>query len=106
MKQSSQQPAPKVRTFARNVDRDLETICARCLEREPADRYQSAASLADDLQNWLDDRPIAARPAGLWLQSRRWVRHNRGLAALLVAFCLLVAGSLVWQLRAQKLRPP
>ena len=102
MKQSSQQPAPKVRTFARNVDRDLETICARCLEREPADRYQSAASLADDLQSWLDNRPIVARPAGLWLQSRRWVRHNRGLAALLVAFCLLAAGSLVWHSRAQK----
>ena len=103
MKQSSQQPAPKVRTLARNVDGDLETICARCLEREPADRYQSAAGLADDLQNWLDDRPIVARPPSPWLQSRRWVRHNRGLAALLAAFCLLGAGSLAWQFRAQRI---
>ena len=103
MKQSSQQPAPKVRTLARNVDRDLETICARCLEREPADRYQSAASLADDLQSWLDDRPIVARPAGIWRHSRRWVRHNRRLAALLAAFCLLGAGSLFWQIRTQKI---
>ena len=103
MKQSSLEPAPKVRTLARNVDRDLETICARCLEREPADRYQSAAGLADDLQNWLDDRPILARPAGLWLQSRRWARHNRALAASLAALCLLGAGSLVWQLRAQRI---
>ena len=104
MKQSSEEPAPKVRTLVRNVDRDLETICARCLERNPADRYQSAANLADDLQNWLNDRPIVARPAGLWLQSRRWVRQNRRLAALLAAFCLLGAGSLVWQLRAQRIQ--
>ena len=104
MKQSSQQPAPKVRALARNVDRDLETICARCLAREPADRYQSAASLADDLQNWLDDRPIAARAPSVWLQSRRWVRQNRGVAVLLAAFCLLGAGSLAWQLRAQKIQ--
>jgi tetratricopeptide (TPR) repeat protein len=104
MKQSSEQPAPKVRTLAPRVDRDLETICARCLERDPADRYQSAASLADDLQNWLDDRPIVARPAGAWLQSRRWVRHNRRLAALLAAFCLLGAGSLLWQIRAERIQ--
>lgn len=104
MKQSSEQPAPKVRTLARNVDRDLETICARCLEREPADRYQSAASLADDLQSWLDDRPIVARPASIWRHSRRWVRHNRRLAALLAAFCLLGAGSLAWQIRTQKIQ--
>jgi tetratricopeptide (TPR) repeat protein/TolB-like protein len=102
MKQSSEQPAPKVRTLARHVDRDLETICARCLEREPADRYQSAADLADDLQNWLADRPIAARRSGVWLRSRRWTRRNRRLAAMLAAFCLLGAASLLWQIRAQK----
>jgi tetratricopeptide (TPR) repeat protein len=104
MKQSSEQPAPKVRTFAPNVNRDLETICARCLERDPVDRYQSAASLANDLQNWIDDRPIAARPPNVWQQSRRWVRQNRGVAVLLAAFCLLLAGSLVWQFRAQKIQ--
>ena len=104
MKQSSEQPAPKVRTLAPHVDRDLATIAARCLERAPADRYQSAASLADDLQNWLDDRPIAARPSGVWLRSRRWTRRNRRLAALLAAFCLLGAGSLLWQIRAQRIQ--
>lgn len=103
MKRSSEQPAPKVGTLVRNVDRDLETICARCLERDPADRYQSAGELADDLQNWLDDRPIVARRPDLWLQARRWVRHNRGLAALLAAFCVLIAGSIIWQLRAQRI---
>jgi tetratricopeptide (TPR) repeat protein len=103
MKQSAENPAPKVRTIARNVDRDLETICARCLEREPGDRYQSAAGLAEDLQSWLEDRPIAARRASLWRHSRRWVRHNRWMAALLVAFCLLGAGSLAWHFRGQRI---
>jgi tetratricopeptide (TPR) repeat protein len=104
MKQSAENRAPKVRMFARNVDRDLETICERCLEREPGDRYPSAAALAEDLQRWLEDRPIAARRASLWRHSRRWVRHNRWVAALLVAFCLLGAGSFAWHVRAQRIQ--
>lgn len=104
MKQSAEEPAPKLRTLAPKADRDLETICARCLERDPADRYQSAAELADDLQNWLHDRPIVARPAGLWLRSRRWVRHNRGVAALLAAFCLVIVGSVAWQSHTLKIQ--
>ncbi|MFZ1220293.1 MAG: protein kinase [Chthoniobacterales bacterium] len=104
MKQSAENPAPKLRTIARDGDRDLEIICARCLEREPADRYQSAAALADDLQRWLEDRPLAARPAGIWRQSRRWVRRNRGVAALLAAFCLVIAGSVAWEFRTQRIQ--
>jgi tetratricopeptide (TPR) repeat protein len=104
MKQSAENPAPKVRTLARNVDRDLEIICARCLEREPADRYQSAGDLAEDLQRWLEDRPLAARPMGLWRHSRRWVRRNRALAAVLAAFLVLGVASLIWQIRAARLQ--
>src|SRR5687768_14336404 len=104
MKQSSERPAPKIRTLVRNVDRDLETICARSVERDPADRYQSAAALAEDLENWLGDRPIGARRPGIWRQSRRWVRQNRGLAVLLAAFCLLGAGSFAWQIHAQRIQ--
>ncbi|HKP03949.1 MAG TPA: protein kinase [Chthoniobacterales bacterium] len=104
MKQSADNPAPKVRTFVPHVDRDLETICARCLEREPGDRYQSAAELAEDLERWLDDRPIAARRSNLWRHSRRWVRRNRWMAALVAAFCLLGVASLVWQIRASRLQ--
>lgn len=104
MKQSAEEPAPKIRALAPYLDRDLEIICARCLEREPADRYQSAAELADDLQNWLDDQPIAARPPGAWLRTRRWVRRNRKLAVSLAALALLGAGSLLWEIRAQKIQ--
>ena len=102
MKQSAEQPAPKLRSLAPKAGRDLEIICARCLEREPADRYQSAAELADDLQSWLDDRPIAASPLSLSLRARRWVRRNRTLAASLAALALLGTGALFWQIRAQK----
>jgi tetratricopeptide (TPR) repeat protein len=104
IKQSAEKPAPKLRTLAPHLDRDLETICERCLERDPSLRYQSAENLAQDLFNWLEDRPIIARPVGLWLRSRRWVRSNRRLAAVLAVFCLLGAGSLAWHIRTQKIQ--
>jgi tetratricopeptide (TPR) repeat protein len=104
MKQSAEHTAPKLRTLAPKADRDLEIICAHCLEREPADRYQSAAQLADDLQSWIEDRPIAASAPGVWLRTRRWVRHNRKLAISLAALCLLGAGSIAWQIRAHKIQ--
>lgn len=104
MKQAAEKPAPKLRTLAPHLDRDLETICARCLERDPSARYRSAEILAQDLLNWLEGRPIIARPVGPWLRSWRWVRNNRKLAALLAMFCLLGAGSLAWQIRTQKIQ--
>ncbi|HWM26018.1 MAG TPA: protein kinase [Chthoniobacterales bacterium] len=104
MKQAAEKPAPKLRTLAPHLDRDLETICARCLERDPSARYGSAGSLAQDLLNWLEGRPIVARPVGPWLRSWRWARSNRKLAALLAVFCLLGAGSLAWQIRTQKIQ--
>jgi len=104
MKQSAEKPAPKLRTLASHLDRDLETICARCLEREPSSRYRSAGSLAQDLENWLVGRPIAARPLGPWLRSRRWVGSNRSLAALLTAFVGLAGVSLAWQIRTRPLQ--
>jgi tetratricopeptide (TPR) repeat protein len=103
MKQSAEHPAPKLRSVAPKADRDLEIICARCLEQESADRYQSATELADDLESWMDDRPIVASPPGMSRRARRWIRRNRKLAASLAALGLLGAGSLLWQIRAQKI---
>jgi serine/threonine protein kinase/tetratricopeptide (TPR) repeat protein len=103
MKQSAERAAPKLRSLAPHLDRDLETICARCLERDPSARYASAGSLADDLGSWLEGNPIAARPIGPWLHLRRWVRHNRTLAALLVAFFVVTSASVGWQIHNRKL---
>lgn len=104
MKQSAEKPAPKLRSLAPHLDRDLETICARCLERDPSARYRSAGDLAQDLLNWLEDRPIIARPVGLRLRSQRWVRSNRTLAALLAAFLVLAGVSAGWRMHANNLQ--
>lgn len=104
MKQAAENPAPKLRTLAPHLDRDLQTICERCLERDVSARYQSAEGLADDLENWLENLPIIARPIGLWQRSRRWARTNRRLAALLAIFLVLVPVSVGWRIHGQKLQ--
>src|SRR5260370_759628 len=81
IQQAAEKPAPKLRSINSKVDRDLETICARCLEREPALRYSSAGDLAEDLERWLDGRPVLARPVSPAVRIWRWARRNPKLAA-------------------------
>jgi TolB-like protein/tRNA A-37 threonylcarbamoyl transferase component Bud32/Flp pilus assembly protein TadD len=93
IQQASEKPAPKLRILMPGLDRDLETICAKCLEREPGARYRSAGALADDLERWLEGRHIVARPVSPPARAWRWARRNplvAGMAAL-----LLVLGSAV-----------
>jgi WD40 repeat protein len=68
------------------VDRDLETICLTCLAKDPRKRYSGALALAEDLENWLDNRPIVARPAGAGKRLAKWVRR-RPAAAAFAALC-------------------
>jgi eukaryotic-like serine/threonine-protein kinase len=83
--------APRLRSLAPSLDRDLETIVARCLEGDPKARYQSAGALADDLEHWLRHEPIRARRAGILTRGRKWVRRNPTSAALVVSLTVLGA---------------
>ena len=89
-------------SLAPNLPRDLETICLKCLSKEPTRRYESAQELADDLNRFLDHQPIRARRVGLVERSWRWARRRpaiSGLAATLL-LVILVGGIVVaWQQR-------
>src|ERR671919_235525 len=76
IQQVTEKPAPKLRTLAPGLDRDLETICAKCLERDPLARYRSAGELAEDLDRWIHGDSIIARPVSPPVHVWRWVRRN------------------------------
>src|SRR6516225_6141666 len=86
------------RLWNRKIDRELSTICLKCLEKDPKRRYSSALALAEDLEHWLKHEPILARRTGLFTRGRKWVRRNPSTAIL---FTLLIAaaigvGVMVW----------
>src|SRR5437868_274437 len=103
LRQAADTPAPKLRSLKPSLGRDLETICARCLERDPKARYQSAGDLADDLERWLDGRPIVARPVSTPTRIWRWSRRNPKLVGTGVAGLLLGAAA-IWLFRGEFFR--
>jgi len=80
----SEDPVP-VRQLAPKVPRDLETICLKCLQKQPSKRYASAGELADDLRRFLNHELIAARPTGSWERFIKWARRHPAAATLLVS---------------------
>jgi serine/threonine-protein kinase len=79
---------------------DLDTIVLKALQREPARRYATADALADDLQRWLERRPVLAQPDRAWYRFTRFVARNRaavGVAAGVAAALLATAGGALWQ---------
>jgi eukaryotic-like serine/threonine-protein kinase len=94
----TQDPVPPSRLNAR-VPRDLETVCLKCLEKDPARRYATAAELAADLRRFGRGEAIMARPPGAVERAARWVRRRPALAASLAAGVLLASalvGAVVW----------
>jgi tetratricopeptide (TPR) repeat protein len=79
----TQEPVP-LRRLQPKVPRDLETICLKCLEKEPAKRYPRATDLADDLWRYLNSEPIHARPAGVVDRVLKWGHRRPTLSVLLV----------------------
>src|SRR5947209_2269380 len=103
--QAAATPAPRLRSLVPSVDRDLETIVGRCLESDPAARYQSAGALADDLEHWLRHEPIRARRTGVFTHGGKWVRRNPTSTALVASLIALgaVVGVVLWE--SQSLHP-
>lgn len=118
------EPAPAMRSLRSNVPADLETIVAKCLEKTPQKRYKSAGDLAEDLDAFLEGRPIMARPRGLVLRTWHWVAgvplvgaligrkvvgaspgHRRFQAAMLLLLAIspffVVAGAMLWSRHIQ-----
>jgi WD40 repeat protein/predicted Ser/Thr protein kinase len=93
-------------TIVARADRDLETICLKCLEKEPARRYRTAEELADDLERWLRHEPIQARPATNFERLQKWARRHPALAtlsALLILAFLFGFAGIAWQWRKAEL---
>ncbi len=81
------------------IDRDLSTICLKCLEKDPKRRYPSALALAEDLERWLKHEPIRARHTGVFARGGKWVRRKPTSALLATSLIALAAaaGWIVWK---------
>jgi hypothetical protein len=112
MRQVAEDEVVKPRTINPHADRDLETICLKCLEKDTRRRYGSAEAVADDLERWLRYEPIQARRSSLWERAVKWVRRRPVIAALsgslvltsMVGFALVAWQRNVAVLRAEDLK--
>src|SRR5216117_2318259 len=99
------EPRPP-RVLNPKIDRELSTICLKCLEKDPKRRYSSALALADDLEHWLKHEPIRAKRSGLFTRGTKWVRRNPSIA-MMAAMLLALAvplGLMIW--KGETERPP
>src|SRR5947199_1225344 len=86
------------------IDRDLNTICLKCLEKDPRRRYASALALAEDLERWLKHEPIRARRTGIFTRGRKWVRRNPSIAVMAAMLLVLAVplGVMIWKTESER----
>src|SRR5256886_3361735 len=96
----------KPRLLNPKIDRDLSTICLKCLEKDPKRRYSSALALAEDLERWLKHEPIQARRTGIFARGKKWVQRNPNSALLTASLVALAAaaGWIIW--KSELIRQP
>ncbi|MEP6586215.1 MAG: protein kinase [Candidatus Udaeobacter sp.] len=100
------------RAWNPKIDRDLSTICLKCLEKDPKRRYSSALALAEDLEHWLRHEPIRAHRAGVFTRGKKWVRRNPSIAVMAAMLLALAVplGVMIWKsdvlFRAAQFNPP
>ena len=87
------------------IDRELSTICLKCLEKDPQKRYSSALVLAEDLEHWLKHEPIQAKRSGFFTHASKWVRRKPAIAAL-IASLIALAAAMGWIALKIELIPP
>jgi eukaryotic-like serine/threonine-protein kinase len=100
--QVREQEPPRPRTLNSSVDRDLETVCLKCLAKDPQSRYGSAQALADDLERWLRGEPTLARPTGVVPRLVKWARRRPALAGMALLVVLVAAAGVagvLWKAR-------
>src|SRR5438270_4885935 len=88
------------------IERDLSTICLKCLEKDPRSRYASALALAQDLERWLRHEPIQARRTGVFTRGKKWLHRNptTAVSALSLAGLVVAVGVIIW--RSELFQPP
>jgi TolB-like protein/predicted Ser/Thr protein kinase/Flp pilus assembly protein TadD len=87
------------RLWNAKIDRDISTICLKCLEKDPQRRYSPALALAEDLERWLKHEPIQARRTGVFARGKKWLQRNPTAAGIAVLSLALIAavGVIVWK---------
>src|SRR6058998_4287821 len=89
----------QLRLWNPKIDRELSTICLKCLEKDPKRRYSSALALAEDLEHWLKHEPIRAKRSGVFTRGKKWLRRNPTTAVLIVVSLAFAAtvGVIIWK---------
>jgi TolB-like protein len=87
----------QLRLLNPKVDRDISTICLKCLEKDPKRRYSSALALAEDLERWLKHEPIHARRTGVFHRGKKWVQRKPAIAAV-IALSVALAAAVGWNI--------